>query len=237
MEDSPKPLLVPEVILYNVINALLGELKDNYNNTTEKTKTHLYRFWNGVKDTKYDYYKEAVHLFAGREKDNPRKVEARMFFDAERAKIPTIHITMPSDQTGENSIGMDQSGRVDEMYIDNVASTITPTLGRRFNAQFYIVCTSDNNREVLLMYHTLRAMLISSWRSLELAGLSNIKLSGQELKIDDRLVPNHIFMRGIGVLNSYDVRVPEVFPQPLINQIILNPGTIVTEDSNNTETE
>jgi len=222
-------LIVPEVTLYNLINGLLNELDKNWNNTQDKTKTHLYRFWNGVIDTKYDYYKEAVHLFASRDIDNPRKVACRLFYDMERASLPTMHITMPSDLTGDNSIGVDQSGLASEIFVDANAGEITPTLARRFDSQFYIICTSENNREVLLMYHTLRAMIISSWHVLEHSGLQNMKISGQELKINETNVPNHIFMRGIGIMSSYDIRVPSAFPLPLITQLILNPGTVTNQ--------
>jgi hypothetical protein len=228
-------LVIPEVVLYRLINGLLKEISDNWLNTSDKTKTHLYRFWNGVEDGKYKYYDEAVSLFVDRNVDNPRKVECRMFYDRERSALPTMHITMPSDQIGANELGVSESGREDEMFVDSHFGQITPTLARRFDAQFYIVCSSDNNREVLLMYHTLRAMIISAWHVFEHSCMENMKLTGQELRMQEHLVPNHIFMRGLGIMHSYDVRVPSTFPLPLITQLIINPATIVDDssDSNN----
>lgn len=215
-------LMVPEVVLYKLINGLLDDIDKEYNSAVDKTTTKLYRYWKGVSDGKYDYYEEAVSLFTTRGEDHPRKVSCRMFFDAAMAKVPTMHITMPADQGGENSIGVDESGSEDDMYVSESDREITTTLGRRFDARFHIICTSDNNREVLLMYHTLRAMIISAHRSLDFAGLQNMKLSGQELRINEMGVPNHIFMRGLGIHHSYDIRVPQLFSQKIINQCILN---------------
>jgi len=222
-------LTVPEVVLYRLINGLLKEISDNWLNAGDKTKTHLYRFWNNVEDGKYNYYKEAVSLFVERDVDNPRKVECRMFYDRERAWLPTMHITMPSDQIGDNELGVSESGKEEEMYIDPLNGKITPSLARRFDAQFYVVCTSESSREVTLMYHTLRAMIVSSWHVFEHSCMENMKLSGQELRMQEHLAPNHIFMRGLGIMHSYDVRVPSILPLPLITQLILNNGTILNE--------
>lgn len=225
-------IFVPELIFYNLLNGLMKEIKDNYVNTQDKTKTHLYRFWGGLKDGKYDYYENAVNLFA-RGEENPRHVKTSLAFNRELAKMPTIHVTMPQDQTGENSIGVQENWEKD--IIDQGQGVVLPSHERRFDANTFLICTSDNNREVLLMYHTLRAMIISAWNSLEVSGIQNIKLSGQEVRMDSELVPPHIFMRGIGISHSYDVTVSRTLPYPLITQLILNSPTII-DQSGSSET-
>ncbi len=224
-------LMVPEVTLYNLVNGLLEDIDREFNSTADKTKTKLYRYWNGVVDGNYDYYVEAISLFTSRDVDNPRRVSCRMFFDASKARVPTMHITMPSDQTGSNSIGVDELGSVSDIYIsDNEA---TPTLGRRFDSQFSVICTSENNKEVLLMYHTLRAMIISAHRSLDFAGMQNLKISGQEIRLRGEDIPNHIFMRGLGLTFSYDIRVPNLFSEKIVNQYALKGRINIDEGSVN----
>lgn len=226
-------LIVPEVTLYRLINKIIDYVHDNWNSATDKKSTILYRLWNGVEDgTKYKYYEQSVSLFANRRSDNPRKVSCRLFFDREQAGIPTVHITMPSDQVGENSIGIDESGYESEIFTNTKSGEYTITKGRRFDSQFYIVCTSDNAKETLLIYHTLRAAIISAWETLEFSGLQNLKISGQEMRIKEDLAPPHIFMRGIGLMTSFDVRVPDVFDKKIINQIILKQGEIINPISN-----
>lgn len=219
-------LFVPELIFYRLIQGLLKELRDNYINTPNKEETHLYYMWNGVEDGKYNYLENAISLFTEREEDNPRRVQCRLAFDREKANLPSIHITMPRDETGDNSVGVQENWEKNVVKVSQ--GKILPSHERRFDSTSHIICSSDNNREVLLMYHTLRAMLISAWNSLEHSGVQNIKLSGQEIRMENHLTPPHIFMRGIGVTYSYDITIPRVFPYPLITQLVFNKPTLKT---------
>lgn len=212
-------LVIPELTLQKIIDALLLKIKlDHEANVGDVTKSLLYRYFNGLTDHKKNYYTEAVDLFT-REKEHARYIQTRMFFDASRAKIPTVHITMPSDQQGQNSIGVGEYGHVDHVIDQDGERSME--YERRFDSQYQIVCTSDNHSETLLMYHTIRAGLISVFDSLSINGLENAQISGQELKINPDLVPNHIYMRAIGLRCSYDIKVPRWWSQTIISEIII----------------
>lgn len=213
-------VIVPELTLFKILRGMIAHVKSEYESTPDKSKTLIYYIFNGLVDHKKDYYEQAVDLFT-RKVDHPRNIEARLFFDAERSKIPTIHITMPSDDSGENSIGVGESGMAECMYEDD--TTLTPIYSRRFDTTYQIICTSDNHSEVLIMYHLVRAVLISIFDTVSLAGLENARLSGQELRIKSDLVPEHIFMRGIGISCSYDVNVPRWWSEDKIADIFLCP--------------
>jgi len=217
-------LIIPEVQLCTIIDALLKHIKLDFEaKVVTPEKSLLYNYFNGIVDHKKDYYKEAVDLFT-READHPRLIETRLAFDAERAKIPTIHITMPSDQTGQNSLGIGESGMAD--YVNYIDGEVSVEYERRFDTQYQIVCTSDQHSEVMLMYHLVRAGLISILDTFSLTGLEDPKLSGQELKINPDLMPSHIFMRAIGVSFSYEIKVSRWWNEDIINDLCLDQNQI-----------
>lgn len=211
---------IPELTLFKIIDGLIKYIKIDWESNVDKSNTLIHHVFNGLIHDKKNYYEQAIDLFT-RKVDNPRKVDVRLFFDAERAKIPTIHITMPSDNDGENSIGVGEDGSPQMML--ETQTTHQPMYDRRFDTTFQVICTSDNHAEVLIMYHMIRAGLISIFDTISLAGLENAKLSGQELRIKSDLVPESIFMRGIGIGCSYNVIVPRWWTEQKIIDIFLCP--------------
>jgi len=220
-------LQVPEVTLRKLIEGFLLHIRNDYNaNLADTTKSLLYAYFTGINDNKKNYFDEAVDLFT-RTPDHARYIETRMFFDAQRGIIPTIHITMPSESVGMNSIGIGEGGDEGHRIVDG--TDIFVQYERRFDTQYHIVCTSDNHSEVLMMYYLLRAGLISVLDSVALEGLENAKISGQELKINPDLVPNHIYMRSIGLSFSYDELVPRWWTDSLVTDICVRNVDIITE--------
>ncbi len=149
-----------------------------------------------------------------------------MFFDTERAALPTIHITLPNEQTGQSGIGVDE-GFVDELHEGGKS---VPILTRRFDTQYSIIVTSDNSFEVIMIYYTLRSLLISTFVQLEFEGLSNPKLSGQDLRLYQEIIPRNVFARAIGLSVSYEESSPALFSKDEITSIIFD-GKAVTDES------
>lgn len=213
--------VIPELKLYQIVEALIDEVSADYNRHLSKENTMLYHlFGSSTKVGKYNYFDQAVDLFVNRGVDHPRKMKVRMMFDAAQAGMPTIHITTPSEQPQFNTIGIGESGR---SFVENtVEGTVTPNYNRRFKSQFYIVCTSENAQEVFLMYHVLMASMVQALDYINLAGLENPELSGQEIRQQDHLAPNHIYMRGVGLSCFRQLTVPRYFDNKVISDIILD---------------
>lgn len=208
-------LFMPEIELKRVLEGILVTIKENYENNTDKTKTLLYQLYNNQSIGKFNYYTQAVELFT-RGDENIRKIGTRLFFDAARASLPTIHLTLPSEQKGPaDGLGIDEGYIEKEVDGDNVTTLLT----RTFDTQYRLVITSDNTLEVLLIYHTLRAMLISTLTSLELVGFRNVKLGGMDIQLNSDLVPPGVFLRALTVSSYYEVSVPKLQDDVLINLI------------------
>jgi hypothetical protein len=220
--------IVPELKLYRLINALVDQVAVDYNSHTDKNKTFLYKLF-GSDSTlgKYDYYAQSVDLFVGRGIDHPRKMDVRMMFDSAIATVPTMHITTPSENNSFNEIGVGESGLERNVDYDPLTNSNTPIYNRRFQAQYYVICTSESSQEVFLMYHVLKAMMISALDWINLAGFENPQLSGQEIRQNDQSVPNHIYMRGVGLSCHYTMEVPRYFDTKIITDIALSVTPII----------
>lgn len=214
-------IIIPEIVLFNLTQGILNFIASDIETAPDPSKSYLARILEGVRDGKHDYLVEARNLFS-RKQDNPRQVRTRLFFDAQEANIPTVHITMPSETSGEDSLGASES---EHIYADPIEGTYSPQRERRFNSTFHVIISSDNHREVLIIYHVIKSMLVSALSEVDIAGLQNPKLGGQDIRITENLVPPNIFMRGISLECSYDVEVPRFFTSEIISQIIINPGT------------
>lgn len=226
---------VPELKLYQIVSALISEIEADYLRHADKKDTFLFHlFGEHTSLGKYNYMAQAVSLFTDRAPDNPRKPKVRMMFDAKQSSMPTIHITMPSESGDHNTIGVGEGGRRDEDFVtSDTDGTVAPLYRRNFQTTFHIVCTSDSSQEVFLMYHVLRAAMITALDYINLAGMQNPKLSGQDIRQQDHLVSPHIYMRGIGLACFYSVEVPRYFDTKLISDIVLT-GTPIDP---NTTTE
>lgn len=200
-------ILIPETKILEIIETVLLIVEQNYLETTDKTKTFLYQIFGTNQIGKYNFLEQSIDLFT-RGNDSPRKIETRMMFDAKRASLPTIHISMPQESNAAegNGIGVDENYQEDIADLEN--RTITKTYTRMFDAQYHAIITSDNSLEVLCIYHLLKSALIGMFDNIELQGIRNPKISGQDLQLNSDLIPPHIFIRGIGINCSYEQTIP-----------------------------
>lgn len=211
-------ITIPEIKIVEVIEVALKTVEYDFNNEADEEKTLLYRIFGENQMGKFNFFKEAKDLFL-RGNEHPRKIETRMMFDAQRAALPTIHISMPSDSPGADGIGVDQGYQ--ENIVDQVQQEVIPVYTRMFDATYHAIITSDNSLEVLLIYHLLRSVLIGIFDQIEFNGIMNPKLSGQDLNIQGDLVPPHIFARGIGISCSYEITVPSINKEKFVNSFKL----------------
>jgi len=213
-------IIIPEIVLFNLITGLVTHIsKDFEANLADETKSLLYNLLHGNKFGKFDYYDQGKELFL-RRTDHPRKVAVRQFFDVSRADLPTIHITLPGESAAFDGIGVDEGFKSPLWDDDNLR--FTPVYNRNFEAQYSIIFTSENTLEVLLMYNTMRSLLISIFDSVQLVGLQNPKLGGQDLQINSDLIPKHIFIRALTLHSNYDVSVPRFFSDQMMQDIIFS---------------
>lgn len=220
-------MMVPELILYKIISGcVLYIKKDIADNQLDVSKSILYKILNNVKLGDFDYYQEALNLFS-RGVDHQRSIEVSLFFNARRAQVPTIHISLPGESGGSfDGIGVDENYVAPTFDDDN--GTYRKNYNRSFDANYNIIFTSDNTLEVLLMYHVIRAMFISIFDTVEFNGLRNPVIGGQDLQINGDLVPTHVFVRAMTFKCQYEIDVPELLEKATARDIVLGNIEIMT---------
>lgn len=219
---------IPEFILFDFVEKSLKYIREDYAFQTDKNKSYLRKILNGISFQRYDFVTQAEKvILAG--VDDPRYLDVNLMFNAAREGAPSIHITLPGEtpQQGGDGIGQDQGYIMDiiesAIYNQNVLVTegkSTPIFTNRFQATYNIVITSDNNIEVIMIYHTLRAILTSLTASMSLTGLENLKFSGQDVIINQELVPVGIFIKTLNCSFQYETSAPSIYSDKIFNNII-----------------
>lgn len=207
-------IIIPEIKIIEIIETALKVVEVDFTSKLDEKETLLYQIYGNNQRGKYNFYEQAKDIFL-RGNEHPRKIETRMMFDAQRAHLPTIHISMPSESNGSDGIGIDEGYQ--EYYINNTNKTFNRTYTRMFDAQYNAIITSDNSFEVLCIYHLLKSLLIGIFDTIEFTGIRNPKLSGQDLQINSDIVPPHIFIRGVGLNCSYEQTVPSIQEESFVN--------------------
>ena len=220
--------IVPEYKMLDLVTKAVNFIREDYNGQSDKTQSWLQRVLTAGSGTnRYDVVAQAVEVFINRDVADPKYLEVNLMFNMQREGAPTIHITLPSEQTqtGGNGIGMDE-GDEENILIDstfngdgslNVIGSITPVYTRRDSSTYNIVITGDNSNEVILIYRVLKALIIALTPSFSLAGFQNIVLGGQDLQLQSTMVPKNIYMRAITVKVEFEISVPSIFPYPILD--------------------
>ena len=89
-------IILPEVKLKKVVDFVLGQIDSEL----------LSIIFADEKLGNYNFYENALSIFVNKKKDNPRIIESHLFFNRDRANLPTIHINSPTDAPGGDNSNM-----------------------------------------------------------------------------------------------------------------------------------
>lgn len=197
--------LLPEIKLKKVIDYYLDLITEDYNNSLpNEQESFLYGVFGENSLDNYDFFTQAKAIIL-RSSDNPRKLQTRLFFDRTRATIPTVHINLPSESPNSDSLGYG-IGNNDPIFNDE---SYRMTYERCFDSKYNLTVTSDNSFEVLIVYSILKAIIISCVDIMEVNGLRNPKVMGNDLMVNMEQTPP-LYMRALGLNFIYEFVVPEL---------------------------
>ncbi len=212
---------IPELKLQKIIDLLINKLRFDYNTAgVDKSQSVLYRMFGDLEYGRYKLFENAVQLFIT-SSDDPNKVVTRMMFDRDRASLPTIHVTVPSEQPSvSDGIGLDEG------YNENIGIGVDPTemyekYNRTFGSKFNIVITGRNSYEVVTIFYVLKVLLYNNVESLEFNGFRNPKIYGGDLKLNSELLPNS-FLRVLILDSFFELEIPKFGEINIVNSINFN---------------
>jgi hypothetical protein len=180
-----------------------------------------------VQDTgKYNWYTQAVEVFINRGVDHPKYLDTRLFFDRERAPIPTIHIMLSGETKGKDGIGLDEGFNPEQV----ISGSQRPVFNRQFEVNANIVITSDNTFETVIIYTVMKSMLISIMNHIMLKGFINPNISGRDITLSQELAPNGIYARTINFTAGYEHSVPEVVLNKIASTVWMQMSNVDNQD-------
>jgi len=190
-------VILPEIALLKALEGLFLWLKSNYEERVlqgAEEKSYLYKLFYGIEYNGFNYYEQAKKIFLSDPLDQ-RKLRVRIFFDPQRAHLPTIHITLPAETNELSGLGQNDNGEV---------------LDRYYSVKFSLVITSDNYSEVLIIYYTIKSLITSGFMTLENLGLREVVLGGGDLQLQSDIIPVNVFYRELFIDTKYEERFPNM---------------------------
>jgi len=209
-------ILIPEVIVQKILTIILKVIRKDFKSKSDKKKTLLFFIFgedeagDKVEFNGLNFFDQAVNLLVkGGTRGKKRELEATIGYNLERAESPTIHILLPNETPKNSSIGGDE-GYIEHL-IDEERQESIAVFTQDCTATYNLMITSDNMMEVLIVYHFLKAMFLTIKTHLELSNLQNAVFGGNDLQINEELVPPHIFHRNFNLTFDYDFHALDLF--------------------------
>jgi hypothetical protein len=213
-------MLLPEIILQDLTKKLLDITNADWTDPAVKPKRKLLTQLFGTDDNgnelkvdNFSYLEGAKSIFLNNQ-SIARQLKVNFGYNRNREGLPTIHILLPQENSNNNSIGLgeevefddeDQEEGYDESNYGSTTGYVTKAYA--YQTSFNFMISSDNSHEVLIIYYWLRNMLVASSDHLELSGLQNIKLGGQDLSLSQELVSPGVFHRNLQLSFQYENKI------------------------------
>jgi hypothetical protein len=215
------PLFLPELVILATVNMILKIIRKDYNDKVQQGKENenlLYLLLQGQSVGRSDLYKEAVQIFITTS-ENPKHFDCKLNYDQNAAEAPQLYVTQPAENTVNNSLGIGV-GDQDELIL---VSTEDPDqfreqYARRYTTSQYVMIVCENRTEMYIIYNVIKAMLVACFNHLELSGLSNLKLNGQELKMRGE-IPDKLFQKAVIMNFEYQQVTPAIVVNDVIRKI------------------
>jgi len=175
--------MLPEIQIKKLLDFFINQVSEKY----------LYQLFGEYTLDDYSFYDNARKIFL-RKQESDRLIQTHIFFNHDRAHLPTIHLNLPSENMGgDNGVDWDfdlQKSRCE----DNIVYKVAP---RSYGGKFNLIFTSSNTFEVLIMYYVIKSMIQGNIGLVEENGLRNVKVSGSDIIFNEGFMPQSIYSRAL----------------------------------------
>ena len=209
--------LFPDIILCRTLESIVKLLRENLiANSKSDEETILYKIigvdeeekplkWNFV-----NFYKQAKKIIL-----DENNLSVNFGYNLETSTPICMHIILPSEQ-GKMCIGADE-GYLSERDKDGNYQLYHTEM---YETTYQIMITSTNSTEVTIVYHIIKSMLLMLVDQIDLMGLRNPTLSGNDIVMQDDLTPVPIFHRVLNVSFTYEHNVPKLIKDNIAKSFI-----------------
>ena len=213
-------ILMPEIVLHDMLVRIILLLRiDLEDNASDDTKSILYKLLgvnedgSRIKMNLIDYYKQAKKII-----QTPQNLSVNFGYNQEVANMISLHILLPSEQA-KSTIGEDDGYIEEDVYDNEVRVATQPYFTQMYDSTYQIMISSNNSLEVNIVYNILKSMLLMLVPQLELSGLLNPTMSGNDIVMQDDLTPVPIFHKVLNISFSYEHNVPQLLLRDVMRKI------------------
>lgn len=215
-------IFIPEIKIAQTLNNILTIIRNNHNDAIangQEDRSLLYLLFKTIELGRYDFYENAKHLIITTPQ-NPKHLQVKLSYDQNDAgNASGIFLSLASDSNRNDSLFIGEGDNA-ELVFDNVSdqNEYIKQYTRRFATTYQLVIITENKNETSVLYNLFRCMIIACTEHLAFEGVSNLKLGGQDLRVN-MAVPDKLFMRAITMNFEYEVVTPEIFIQDIFTKI------------------
>ena len=207
-------ILLPEFVIHKTLVAIVEMLRaDLAEHAADDTQSLLYKILGTDEQGQplqlnlYNVFKQAKKIV-----QTKNNLSVNFGYNQEVAQIISLHILLPSEQ-GKMAIGADEGYLSDDIVEDGKKVHVQNYYTQMYDATYQIMITSNNSAEVNVVYNILKSMLLMLVPQLELMGLRLPTLSGNDVVMQDDLVPVPLFHKVINLSFTYEHNVPQMVQQ------------------------
>lgn len=207
-------ILLPEFVIHKTLVAIVEMLRaDLAEHAADDTQSLLYKILGTDEQGQplqlnlYNVFKQAKKII-----QTKNNLSVNFGYNQEVAQIISLHILLPSEQ-GKMAIGADEGYLSDDISEDGEKVRVQNYYTQMYDATYQIMITSNNSAEVNVVYNILKSMLLMLVPQLELMGLRLPTLSGNDVVMQDDLVPVPLFHKVINLSFTYEHNVPQMVQQ------------------------
>lgn len=221
--------LFPDIILCRTLESIVKLLREDLiANSKSDEETILYKIigvdeeekplkWNFV-----NFYKQAKKIIL-----DENNLSVNFGYNLETSTPICMHIILPSEQ-GKMCIGADE-GYLSERDKDGNYQLYHTEM---YETTYQIMITSTNSTEVTIVYHIIKSMLLMLVDQIDLMGLRNPTLSGNDIVMQDDLTPVPIFHRVLNVSFTYEHNVPKLIKDNIAKSFIYQYRLLLSNETN-----
>lgn len=220
------------ILLYAPIYFTTGVAANTLTVTNKETngerRSLLYAFFGELTFDNAKWFYQIKNMLADTFGDEKRPIEILIGYSAERNKFPVICIMLPNEENSPKQVGT-TTGTHNFFFNNETADMHQHTSQCTYN----LLITSDNENEVLMLYHFFKTLMIAGIEQFHFQGLQNVYVTGRDVTLDFELIPMLSYHRSVSMTFHYENTHPELVrqnPATALNFI----GTPVGAESSDT---
>jgi len=182
-------------------------------NTGLLTNTLIYDMFGDTQFDGYHYAKELIRILKNKFEGGKRRFKIYLGFNVNKQSFPCVNILIPNEEQDPKFLG--NSGTFTEVPGDLWGEKRT----HAYACVYDLLITSDSQNEVTVLYHFMKAAMLSAYEHFTEDGLERLFFSGRDITSDFELGPIDVYHKTVGVHFFYQNEVISIEKYPIITEV------------------